>query len=145
MDHLREERGHENLALHDLKGLGQKIEDIPCFAETHAFYMSQYYFLEHAPPAAFFGWILCLEGTAVRDGGALYSRVKDAHGDKAAAFLRVHAEEDISHLDQAYAAMEGINPAAIPALLENLKLSADLYAAFLDRCASAGKSHRQAA
>ena len=145
LDHLREERGHEKIALLDLKELRVAIHDIPCFPETHAFYMTQYYYLEHADPTSFFGWIFSLEGTAAQEGGSLCSRVKKAHGEQAANFLKVHATEDISHLEKAYDAVKEITPAAWPKLVENLNVSAELYTGFLNRCSSAEKSRRSAA
>jgi thiaminase len=133
LEHLGEEKGHEKLATHDLKHLGAPVGE--CYPETHAFYMTQYYYLEHTPPAAFLGWILCLEGMAATVGNEIYNRVKAAHGEKAGAFCKVHAGEDIGHLEKAYGLLDRVSPADAATLLENMKVSVGLYAGLLRACA----------
>lgn len=138
LEHLREERGHEQMATNDLKALGVSISDIPCYAETHAFYQTQYYYLEHATPEAFFGWIICLEATAARSGMAIFERIKAAHGEKAGTFMKIHSQEDVSHVEKAFKAIEGARSESHPKILENLQNSATLYADMLRRCDQAG-------
>lgn len=133
LEHLREEKGHEKLATNDLKHLGMPVGE--CFPETHAFYMTQYYYLEHMPPTAFFGWILCLEGVAATVGTEIYNRVKAAHGEKAAAFWKVHSGEDIEHLEKAFAMLELVPAADAGKLIENMQVSSGLYADLLRQCA----------
>lgn len=128
LEHTREERGHENLALNDLSQLGLSIEQFPELPATQAFYQTQYYWIEHISPVSFFGYILCLEAFSIGGGNAIYEGACQAFGEKAAVFLKVHVKEDVDHVEKAFQQLEQFAPAERQAIIGNLKLSCDLYA-----------------
>lgn len=131
MAHMKEERQHEALALSDLSALGYKISDFEESPVVSAFYRSQYYWIEHEDPIAFFGYILMLEGLAVRSGDKGYEKAKVVHGDKACKFLRVHANEDPDHLDKAFESLQGVSDDHLSLVKRNLDDSLNLYGLLL--------------
>lgn len=131
LEHLSEEKGHENLGLHDLKALKCQIKDLPELPETASLYQIQYYWIEHFSPSAFFGYLLCLEGLAVRAGKAAYEKAVQAHGQRACSFLRVHIEEDEGHLAEVFEYVNQFSEEDLKLVMKNLKQSANLYANML--------------
>jgi len=99
LSHMREEKGHEHLSNRDLKVLGMNLKEIPELSTTKCVYQTQYYWTEHVSPYAFFGYLLALESLAIHAGPQAHQRVCAAHGTKASSFLKVHTEEDISHVE----------------------------------------------
>jgi len=132
IDHLAEEKGHEKLASNDVKALGFTLDQFPEMPQTSLFYQNQYYWLnQHHGAIAFFGWILTLEGAGVKACGEVYKRVKKAHGEKAAMFLKVHSEEDVGHLDKAFDQLKCLEPRAVECLIKNMEQSCTLYGEIL--------------
>jgi uncharacterized ferritin-like protein (DUF455 family) len=125
--HIGEEKNHERIALTDLKHLGCQLEQFPEMPETRAFYEAQYYKIEHLGPTALLGYILFLEAIAVESGPRIYQKVVGVHGEKAAHFLKVHIEEDQSHVGQAIAVIEQVSPRERQIIQQNLVQSAALY------------------
>jgi hypothetical protein len=131
--HMSEEKKHELLALHDLKALGFSIDGFPEHASTRMFYEPQYYKIEHQDPLALFGYILPLEAMSARKGPWVCERVIESHGPHCAAFLKVHAEDDVDHLDKALRALEVAN-AGQRALIElNMEQTTHGYVALLSQ------------
>lgn len=147
LDHLAEERGHEHLAKNDLKFMNFKAEDFPELPETSSLYQIQYYWIEHIHPTSFFGYLLCLEGLAVRIGKQIYEDAKEVHGDRATSFLRVHVEEDENHLEEGFKQTKDFSKAQLELVAQNLSQSANLYSNMLDHILSksAGARLKQAA
>ena len=127
IEHLHEEKGHEFLALGDLKAMNVDIRSLPELPETSSLYQIQYYWIEHNNPLSFFGYLSCLEGLAVRKGREIYEKVLESHGGKAANFLRVHIEEDEDHLAEVFKYMSDFSEKAIEQVFLNLSQSANLY------------------
>lgn len=98
LEHMREEKGHENLSSRDLKILGMRLNEIPELSTTKCVYQTQFYWIEHVSPYAFFGYLLALESLAIHAGPEVHKRVCNAHGPKASSFLKVHTEEDVNHV-----------------------------------------------
>jgi hypothetical protein len=96
------------------------------------FYEPQYYKVEHQSPIALFGYILPLEAMAVKCGPTLVERVKAAYGTGSYSFIRVHAEEDPSHVDKAVAAMRGIGDQEERLIEENMEQTTFAYLTMLD-------------
>lgn len=134
MKHVHEEMGHEVLAERDLNFIGFRLEDFPELPATQAFYRTQYYLVEHENPWSFFGFILALEGLAVAKGPWLYERVSKEFGEKSGQFLKVHAQEDVDHIQEAERTLEKMDPSAVPGVLSNLELSCYLYRKILEEC-----------
>ncbi len=100
--HANEEKGHEKLLENDLKFFGLNINDIPVTYEMKEYYQSLYFWLSPAGnPIGLFGWILSLEGLAVKKGNWIYNITKNKFGPKATSFLRVHSDADPDHLEKA--------------------------------------------
>jgi hypothetical protein len=106
--HLSEEKKHELLALHDIKKLGLALGEFPEHDATRMFYEPQYFKIEHQDPLALFGYILPLEAMSVSKGKWILQRVLELHGNHAGSFLRVHAEDDVDHLEKAFTVLEGV-------------------------------------
>jgi hypothetical protein len=129
--HIGEEDRHELLALHDLKSLGFTIDEFPEHDATRMFYEPQYYKVEHQDPLALFGYILPLEGIAVSKGTWVLARTDVLYGRAAGTFLRVHAEDDVAHLEQAFAVLTDITPEQSSLVSGNLRQSAAAYCGML--------------
>lgn len=129
--HLREESGHEKLALNDLKDLNENIEMYPELPETSALYQSQYFWIEQEDPISVFGYIFALEGLAVQCGDVVTTRVLRVFGPKTGSFLKVHAGEDPDHLKDAFAATLGLQEEKMSLIEKNFILSCRLYLGML--------------
>lgn len=129
--HIAEEEKHELLALHDVKTLGFNLDDFPERDATRMFYEPQYYKVEHEDPLALFGYILPLEAVAVSKGKWVLARTDQLFGRAAGTFLRVHAEDDVEHLDKAFAALDGITPQQAIIVERNLRQSTTAYVGIL--------------
>ena len=130
--HMREEKKHEKLCIHDLRVLGLSVGDFPERHATRMFYEPQYFKIEHRDPTALFGYILVLEVFgAAGDGRTLMTTLADAYGDKSLSFVKLHCEEDPGHIEKGFAAVEGCTPAQIDLIVENAWQTASGYAALL--------------
>lgn len=131
LEHAKEERGHQWMALSDLKNLGYALSDFSSIYPTESIYQIQYYWIQHKGAASLLGYILVLETLASHLGIEVYHKVRSAHGEKASVFLECHAEEDPEHLEKAYQIVEQLSKKEILLIEQNLSLSANLYRAML--------------
>jgi pyrroloquinoline quinone (PQQ) biosynthesis protein C len=131
IDHLGEEKGHERLSINDLKAIGRTIDSLPELPETAIFYQNQYFWILQRSPLSFFGYVLALEGMAVQAGGNLYQRAVKTYGPKASSFLKVHSEEDISHLETALNQVKEMSGEDLYHIAQNMIQSCLLYTATL--------------
>ena len=132
IEHAKEEFNHEKLCTTDLKHLGYTIEQLPELPVTSGFWQSQMYWIMTKGPMSFFGYILCLEGLAVLVGSQVYKKVVAAHGEKAGGFLRIHAEEDVDHLKQAFDLVKGVPAKEMDFVCANMRQCAGLYQGIAD-------------
>jgi hypothetical protein len=130
--HIREEKKHERLALHDLSALALDIATFPELPSTRAFWEPQYCKVEHECPSALFGYILVLETISVTHGPTVRRRVAEAHGEKCTSFVRLHAEEDVDHLEKGYAAAAQLPPPQLAAVHVNVLQTAVGYTRLLE-------------
>jgi hypothetical protein len=137
--HIGEEQKHETLCIHDLKKLGLDLESIPERAATRMFWEPQYYKVEHDHPAMLMGYILVLEAMASVKGPWILSEVEKAHGAKSGSFVKVHAEEDLSHVEKAYKAIEPLDPVLRTRIAENIVQTTQAYVRLLQDCASSAR------
>lgn len=130
--HIFEEKGHDMLALNDLKklsggsGLSQELP------ETKNLYEGQYYKIQKLHSAALFGYILALEGVASLICPHFVDRVYQTHGVEAARFLKLHIEEDPDHVEKAFAELEGLQPQVYEFAAQNLVQSFRNYRLLLE-------------
>ena len=144
--HLKEESGHEKLALRDVEKLGYSLADFPELAVTSSFYQTQYYLIEHVSPFSFFGYILILEGLSANYGKKCHARALKAHGSDTANFWRVHAEDDPEHVGKAFEYIKKLNECEYEAIYRNLWQSRERYGELLDKTArTAVRKSREAA
>ncbi len=130
--HMGEESRHEALAIKDLEFMNFKPEYVGELAPTSAFYQCQYYLIEHKDPRALLGYILMLEGLAVLIGPPLYQMVQKNHGARSSLFVKVHAEEDVGHVEEAFKAIQKLDPSAMPSIDRSFNQSLYLYAEILE-------------
>jgi hypothetical protein len=129
--HMAEEKKHERLALHDLKCLGKSIEELPEHPSTRMFYEPQYFKIEHQTPLALFGYILPLEAVGPALGARVVEQVTGAFGSSCASFLKLHAAEDVDHLDKALRILDSILEEERRPIEENLRQTAFAYGCML--------------
>lgn len=127
LKHLNDEKGHENLSINDLKILDFDLASLPELPATKSLYQTQYYWIEHKSPYAFFGYLLALEGLAVYVGQEIFAKVKKNFGEKATKFLKIHTEEDISHLDEVFEWINKMPKDVQTQVIENLNQTASNY------------------
>lgn len=96
MEHIKEESGHDKIALHDLAELGVKHTELQEWDWTKAFYKRQFDLVEKKGELLL-GYILALEGLAIL-AQPLSEKVVENYGPRASKFLKIHAEEDQEHL-----------------------------------------------
>ncbi|MGE9743938.1 iron-containing redox enzyme family protein [Bdellovibrio bacteriovorus] len=132
--HCAEEKGHDKLLVNDLKTLGSKMDEWPEMPGTCALYQTQYYYIEHHSPMAFFGYILGLEALAAHFGDYMNKRIEKAWGPKAAHFIRVHAEEDVGHTEEALTKIASLSPDDQVVVMQNLRQTLSYYDQMLNEC-----------
>lgn len=129
--HIGEEKGHDRLALRDLKQMGFDGDLEAEMAQTRNLYETQYYKILHQHPSALFGYILALEGVASRVCPLFMERVYKAHGIEASLFLKLHVEEDPGHVEEAFHEIAKMDPQSHALIMQNLAQSFANYRSFL--------------
>ncbi|WP_413561444.1 iron-containing redox enzyme family protein [Bdellovibrio sp. HCB209] len=125
--HTIEEKGHHTVAEKDIENLGLRLADFPAFGVTNAFYQSQYYKVMFEHPYHLLGQIFMLEAFSVEMGPWMYDIVKNAHGDKACRFVKIHAMEDIDHVEKALAAIQSFPAENQTGTAENFYQACEMY------------------
>jgi predicted metal-dependent hydrolase len=134
--HIGEECSHEQLALNDLQRLGVDANALRELSSTRMFYETQYYKIDYVDPYALYGYILMLEATGPLCGDAIATRVTSAHGPKCASFLKLHAAEDVDHVQRALAMVGELDTSTHATVLQNLHQSASAYRLMLSEIAA---------
>lgn len=127
-----EEKKHELLALHDLKNLGYRIEQFEELPHTSFFYQSLNFVIEREHPVALMGFSLTLEGFASMKISEFYNRVKEAHGESCASFLKVHSELDADHFANALPHLRTCPEHLLPLVAKSVGLCESIYCGILD-------------
>lgn len=138
--HLSEEKGHDKMLLNDLKIMGFDIVSFPELPSTQALYQTQYFWIQHRSPTSFLGYIVLLEGLAIHAGKSVLNQV----GKMPATFLKLHAEEDVDHLQKAYKIIEALPKSEQDLILQNAELAAHLYVSMVHQIADFGASAKSA-
>jgi hypothetical protein len=129
--HMGEENKHELLALHDLRVLGSTVESWPERPATRMFYEPQYFKIEHQDPTVLFGYILPLEAIAPLQGRRVAEKVTAAFGPQCASFLKVHAADDVDHLEKAFLMLAKLDQPTRKLVEANLLQTTYAYEALL--------------
>ena len=138
--HMSEEKKHELLCVHDLTALDLPLGAFPELPVTRMFYESQYFKVEHRDPVALFGYILALEVTSAQEGGWVHDEIVATHGPKTASFVKLHAQEDVGHVEKALRALDDVTAAQRALVSENLRQTAYGYRAILEEVARVSRS-----
>lgn len=125
--HIGEEKGHHTVAIKDMEAMGKKITQYPPFGVTSAFYQSQYFKVMFEHPYHLLGQILMLEAFSVEVGARMYETVKKAHGEKAALFVKIHAFEDVDHVEKAVKTIKSFPPENEAGATENFYQACEMY------------------
>lgn len=141
--HLGEEERHDMLLLKDLEKLGKNIEDYQEMVSTQAFYQSQYYRISFEGGTSLLGYILFLEGLAANWAKDSYENIKDMHKNSV-IFLKVHAEEDPQHLEDALKTILALSAPEQEAIMSNLKYSETIYHQMIQEMVAMKRSRRAA-
>ena len=131
--HITEEQSHERLAERDLRTLGYEPKDFKELGITKAFYQSQYFLIEHVTPYALLGYILMLETLGVKGCAHAYQRVEKTFGARAGSFLKVHAEEDPSHVEKAFQAINSLSASTQEIIWDSFEQTHQNYSTLLNR------------
>jgi hypothetical protein len=132
--HMAEEKKHERLCVHDLAAIGFALDSFPERSATRMFYEPQYFKIEHQAPTALFGYILPLEALGPAHGARLIARVTSAHGETCTAFLRLHAAEDVAHVEKAFALVHSLPDQDVLRIEANVEQTTAAYVGMLDAC-----------
>lgn len=141
--HLGEETRHDLLAVKDLERLGFSMSQFPEDAMTQAFYHSQYYRIQFEGGTSLLGYILFLEAMAVGWGRKAYEEIKDLHPNSV-LFLKVHAEEDPQHVENAIGAILKLTVQEQEIIIRNMHFTSQIYGQML-QCAVRKSSKLKAA
>jgi len=143
MGHALSEVGHDQLALEDLKTLGEDVESIGSMRPlpgTAALMAFSYHAGMHMTPACYFGYLYFLESMPVTSGQAHISRLK-ALGvpEKAMTFIKEHAQFDVNHmrLNEEYISELVTDELALADFIFGMRTTATLYARMLEDAFSA--------
>lgn len=138
--HIEEEKGHEELARHDIKNLGYQLDQFPELPSTTAYYSTLYYLIEQLNSLCIFGYFSILEGLAVTTGSQLYEQVKMQFGANTATFLKVHCKADVKHFEDDIAILSQFSSEELSATHRSVDLSISLYKNLMNELI---ESHRQ--
>lgn len=130
--HLSEETRHDLLAIKDMERVGHPLSEHHEYSATQAFYHSQYYRISFEGGTSLLGYILFLEGLAVHWGKEIHDDIKDTHKGSV-LFLKVHAEEDPQHLQDAIKTIMALSAPEQEAIHRNFVYSVEMYREML-RC-----------
>lgn len=136
IDHALEEKGHASICMTDIKMLGFKYQDLPQTIQSSVLFQTQYYWITQVTPAALYGYILVLEAFAAKFGPKIFEVVSQAHGIKTTNFIRVHAEDDIEHIETGLLEISKLSDFEIESATKNLVICAEVYRNMLTKIAS---------
>lgn len=109
--HIREELGHERIALRDLKNLGEIVR--PELPQTRQFYEFPKKAIFRHGPVGLVGYMHFLETLAVQSGPHLTRVISSCFGSNCCQFLQVHATEDIGHVKATEASLVELTTAEL--------------------------------
>lgn len=130
LSHLREETGHELLALRDLESFDKDIKDYPSSFEADLMIQSQYYWIQKNP-FTHFGFFWVLERISVSYVPQIIPKIQKAHGKGCTQFLDLHAAEDIQHVKSITEKVNQIPAEALEELAKNIEQTGVLYVTML--------------
>lgn len=126
VSHIREEQSHDLLAVRDLEKLGDQRENFAEFEVCRALWEPQFYKIQRNPKLLL-GYILALEELAVFSFPELYKKLTPLFGTDATHFIRVHAEDDPEHVEEALKQIQSCSPVEVAEIMKNYDQTCVLY------------------
>lgn len=140
VQHIKEESGHDKMAVADLKHLGGDLKDFPELGVTRSMWESQYYKISKEP-TALLGYILALEILAVETLPQIHKMLNPRYSEKACLFVRVHAEDDPEHVEEALKQIETLPVELRAAVLTNFHQTCEMYTLMLKQIQATSSLH----
>ncbi|HAH10017.1 MAG TPA: hypothetical protein DCL54_12000 [Alphaproteobacteria bacterium] len=132
LDHAKEEAGHEQQVINDLRALGRRIEEFEELPSTYLMHQGQFHLISRVHPASFFGISLYMEGLSLAAGQEICDAVLPAHGRAAASFLICHTQEDEQHTAQAISQVKQLPADAQVAVVRSMRLAHFCFSGMFD-------------
>lgn len=138
MAHASSEIGHDQLALDDLKLLGEDTENIPNerpLPETSALIAYPYYHIQFGNPVGYLGYLFFLEFTPTSQGAVYMDALeKMSVPREAMTFIHDHSTIDIGHnkMMEGYAQDIIQNEEDLEDVIYSIKVTARLYSLMLE-------------
>lgn len=108
IEHSHEEKGHQMMAINDLKALGSYPLEHPMLPPTEQLYAYPYFVIEKEDPIAIFGISAYMEGLSIEMGKPVTEKVIQAFGKRAASFLISHTHDDEDHIQEVFGALQSM-------------------------------------
>lgn len=135
-EHIREESGHEKMALNDLLKLGGKIEDYHEYAETKNMYQYVYDQIDQHGPIAIFAYALALEGMSQAACPGVAKKLIAEYGKENSSFIYHHGVLDQEHVGEGLEALSNFSKQELEWFQEIFVHSIKHYTDMLDRVES---------
>lgn len=145
MDHLLEEKNHDIVMLQNIKALGYSIEDFEASPASSAIYQTQYYWIQHENPIAFYGFLLFLEGISICHGPKILNRVSEAYGKNVNTYWAIHVQADEGHVSGHFKALEKMKDIDHKPILTNMKNTSHFYHKMLEEVQYLGENLKRTA
>lgn len=97
LNEISEEHGHEKLLESDLRFLGESMSAYPESIQTSFFRKTLSHLVRTSNPCGILGYLIPLEGMGSFYTKYFYRRVSNTFGERAASFLKVHSQLDVTH------------------------------------------------
>ena len=130
LKHLREENGHEKIAISDLKKMGKDITQFTPNEITNHLYQSQWFWISQCPMSVY-GYFLYLEGIAIVHGPRIHERLSKKFPKDSIKYFAVHVEEDVDHVEKHFSLLQEREKFEVDMINENMEQTAKTYLSFL--------------
>jgi hypothetical protein len=135
LSHIREEQSHDLLAVRDLERLGSQRENYAELGTCRALWEPQF-FKTQRQPKVLLGYILALEQLAVVTFPALNQLLVETYGKEATHFVRVHAEDDPDHVEEALHQIQECTPLERIEIQKNFEQTCSVYRVMMEEIKS---------
>ena len=129
--HIREEQSHDLIAVRDLEKLGSQREKYAELEICRSLWEPQFYKMQRNPKILL-GYILALENLAVMTFPKLNQVLQETYGKEACHFVRVHAEDDPDHVEEAVRQIEACTADEQEEILKNFNQTCVAYRLLLE-------------
>ncbi len=129
--HIGEEQGHDLIAVNDLKNLNYDIANFIELGTTRSMWECQFYKIQK-DPTNLLGYILALETLAVKTFKEFNGELLKTYTDKATRFVKIHADDDPDHVEEALIQINKCTPAQQKNILFNFEQTITMYNCMLE-------------